>query len=188
MALLVALFAIRALWQWIRSLTMLRALKFATVLYAVSVLVMAIATTREGGFVEALIRACIQVPLTVAQWSSHGFAAISRYPSDFSRAYGSRNPKASIDALAANEDSSLTVQIPSSTATVKDSIIAGTLVIPGPQARSRCQLDALTDESFFTSKDSLVTEGPRYEEDVLWWRIRNEAGSAWCPANALKEP
>lgn len=188
LALLVALFAIRALWQWIRSFTMLRALKFATVLYAISVLVRAIAITGEGGFVEALFYASIQVPLTAVQWSSHGFTIISKYPSDFSRAYSSRNPNAGIDAVTANEDSSLTVQIPSLTAAAKDTITAGSLVILSPQAKSRCQLDVLTDESFFTSKDVLVTEGPRYEEDALWWRIRNEVGSAWCPMSTLNEP
>lgn len=186
--LLVVLLAIWALGLWVRSLTILRMLAFLVMLYVIPVLVMAIATTGETGFGNALLRATIQIPLTAIQWSTHGLVALVRFPSDFSYAYNSRRSNASIDAVTANDTSLLKIRIPSATTTNNASLAPGALVSLNTQAKRACRLDVLTDDSFFSTKEMLVTEGPQYEEGAVWWRVRNETGSAWCPASVMQEP
>jgi len=187
--LVITLFSIRALWLWIRSLTIFSIMKFTIMLYVIPVLVIAVATTGEDGFLQALIRAALQVPSAMGQWSSRGLAAIARYPVEFSHAYNNRNADASIDAVTANETTTLTVKIPSSASAVKSFTTNGMLVTMNLQAKTSCQLDAMSDETFFSTKDALVVmEGPRYEEGVIWWRIQNDAGSAWCAADVLEGP
>jgi lysylphosphatidylglycerol synthetase-like protein (DUF2156 family) len=187
-SLLIILFSIHALWIWIQSLTAFSIVKFLFTLYIISVLVMAIATTQEGDFTRAFLRAALQIPSTAAQFSFRSLASILEYPSSFSNAYNGQNSNASMDAITANESVLLTVKIPVLTSGAKSSIAVGMLITVNNEAKKFCQLDAMSDETFFTIRDVLVTDGPRYEDGMAKWRLRNEVGSAWCADDVLSMP
>ena len=187
-SLFIAMLSIRPLWLWIQSLTVFRLLKFTFTLYIISVLVMAISTTGEDGFVRALSQSATQIPSIVARQISSVIGSMLRYPVDFSHAYNRRESTTSIDAILANESTMLDVNLPSSTSNEQPPIGRGMLVTMNSQAKNSCQLDALSDETFFTTNDALMTEGPRYQDNLVWWRLRNQLGTAWCPSNVLSTP
>lgn len=185
LSLLIAFFSLRSFWFWLRSITFYNFLKFTIFLYIISVLVMAIATTGDDGFTRAVFRSSVQIPTIFITKLHNNVLPIFNYPWNFSQAYNSRNIAPSFDAISANELTTITLTVPNVTVSRKSLITPGVYIIMNNEANKTCKLDLLSDDVFFESQATLVTEGPKYESGTIWWRLRNETGSAWCPNEVL---
>jgi hypothetical protein len=195
LAALSLVYGLRRTVQWIQTLTIRRALIILLAAYAVAAVTIAFTTTEEVGFSEALPRALVRVPIWLGQEVYRGALALLRFPDEFRFAYTGTRPRlhvagsdSSADKIAANEPELIEVPALNTSDPALLDHSPGEEVRPGPGADQMCEPDALADDSFLSSGIARVTEGPQYRQARLWWRIRNEAGSGWCPAEVLLNP
>lgn len=195
LAVLSILYGLRKVSQWLKTLTVRRSVLILLVAYVIVAVVIALTTTEQISFGEALPQAFVRVPTVLGQELHRGILSAMRFPDDFRFAYTGSRPRLNVpgadpsaEGIVANEPVLIQVPVTSADSPTLIDYSTGEEVVLTSQAKQLCDLDPLSDDSFLSSGTVLITEGPHFRKDGMWWRVRNEIGSAWCPAEALQRP
>lgn len=196
-ALLLALglivYGVKWAWQWLRTVSLARALAFVLLCYFLAVVIVGLKAWGQTGLPSHWLDVAISVPLDAGRAVSRGARALVQFPGRFLTEFSGPSlaetggaGTASMEPPAPANASIPPIQIGTTPAKAGARVFSlGDAATTTDQAARLCQMNAFADGPFAVGTQVRLIEGPRYVTDEQWWRVRSDGNNGWCPSSAL---
>jgi len=180
-------------WQWLRTVSLGRALLFVFLCYLMAIVIVGLRTRGQAGLPSHWLDVAISVPLDAGRAASRGARALVQFPgrywTEFSGPFvadtagtGAASTGTPVPANAPAAPIRIVTTPAEANATV---LSLGDPATTADRAGRLCQMDAFAEGPFAMGTKVRLVEGPRYITDEAWWRVRSEVSSGWCPGSVL---
>lgn len=186
-------YGVKWAWQWLRTVSLGRVLVFVLLCYCLVVFIVGLRAWGEAGLLSHWLDVAIGVPMDAGRAVSRGAVALVQFPGRYWTEFS--GPFVA--------DTAGTGVAPTGTPVPANALVAPIRIVTTPaetnatvlslgdpatttdRAGRLCQMDAFAEGPFAAGTKVRLVEGPHYITDEVWWRVRSEVSSGWCPGRAL---